>query len=177
MGTKPNKLFKCKPVKKHKILAKYYAPKRYHQEEYFFNQEHDGSWTDVCEDYLPLQPGQQAIYNYGSKTEENAGKFFVPFSGELSSDDDCEICLQSMNNGMEVSKITRCVHKFHTKCIQDVCKISQRCPICRVYGPNTVHVHDEQRYSGRQAPEPRRVLQRDTVESLLAGQRARQPRP
>ena len=135
MGTKQNKLFKCKLVKKHKILPKYYASKRYYQEEYFFNEEHDGSWTDVCEDYSPLKPGQQAIYNYGSETEENARKFFVPFSGELSSDDDCEICMESMNNGMEVSKITRCVHKFHTKCIRDACKVSQRCPICRVCGP------------------------------------------
>ena len=185
-------------MKKPKILAICYVSKRHYKEQHFFTEKYDGPWTDVCEDYSPFQPGKQDIYNYGSESDDNADKFFVPSLGELSSDDDCEICLENMNNGIEVSKITRCVHKFHTKCIRDACKTSQHCPICRICRPNmegscppgqmvwevsdelksrlACHEHDEQRYSRWQAPEPRRVLQRDTVESLLAGQRARQPR-
>ena len=47
MGKKPNKLFKCKLVKKSKMLANYYASKWYYPEEYFFDEERDGLWTDV----------------------------------------------------------------------------------------------------------------------------------
>ena len=43
--------------------------------------------------------------------------------------------MEKYNNGKEVSRMTRCVHMFHTHCIQKACEISQRCPTCRVCGP------------------------------------------
>ena len=85
--------------------------------------------------YPPLHPSQQAIFNCGWENHESAHKFFVPLQGPFNSDDECTICLESVNNGKEVSEMTRCSHHFHTECIQAASKVDQRCPICRACGP------------------------------------------
>ena len=95
-------------------------------------------WTDICEDYdSELEAGQQVLLNYESNQNENADEFFISVPvDQVNSDDDCDICLEKLNNGNTVSKLTRCVHVFHTECIQKASEFTQRCPICRVCGPN-----------------------------------------
>ena len=93
-------------------------------------------WTDVDEHYLPLETGEQALFNYETNNAENSGEFFVPVpTDQINSEDECDICMEKYNNGKEVSRMTRCVHMFHTHCIQKACEASQRCPVCRVCGP------------------------------------------
>ena len=93
--------------------------------------------TEICEDYEPLEAGQQTLFNYESNQNGEADEFFFSMPvDQLTSDDDCDICLEKLKNGNAVSKLTRCVHVFHTDCIRAACNVVQRCPICRVCGPN-----------------------------------------
>ena len=85
--------------------------------------------------YSALKRDEQALFNYG--TEDQAAsdeEFFVPIN-KVTSNEDCDICLESLKNGKGVSRITRCVHEFHTDCIQKAMKYAQKCPVCRVCGP------------------------------------------
>ena len=120
---------------KYKMMINLKASQWHYRNFYPYQEKTESPWMEIYDDYAPLKPGQQAILNYDCKNNEAADEFFVPLSGKCNSNDDCEVCLEKMSNGSEVSKMTRCVHKFHTKCIQDACKISQRCPVCRVCGP------------------------------------------
>lgn len=45
----------------------------------------------------------------------------------------CMICLESLNNKKKIT--TRCNHKFHYKCINSWCDISDNCPLCRCTYP------------------------------------------
>ena len=138
MSKKTNK-FKCKSEKKSKLLAKNFAGQS-HYTNFLTSDTSEvssGSWTDICEVYSPVKKGQQVLYNYDCNGNENSDDFFVPLlDDEINPGDECEICLEDMNNGVAVSKITRCVHRFHTDCIRRACMVCQRCPICRVCGPN-----------------------------------------
>ena len=45
----------------------------------------------------------------------------------------CMICVESLNNKQKIT--TRCNHKFHYKCINSWCNISDNCPLCRCTYP------------------------------------------
>ena len=85
--------------------------------------------------YPFLYPWQQAIFNYDWENYEASDEFFIPLQGSFNFDDVCNICFESKNNGLEVSKMTRCSHQFHTKCIREASEFEQRCPVCRACGP------------------------------------------
>ena len=89
------------------------------------------------EHYNSLDPGEQALFNYGIEQTKNYEEFFVPAPiNNVTPNGDCDICLESLKNGEPVSRIIHCIHEFHTDCIQQASKVTQRCPVCRVGGPN-----------------------------------------
>ena len=100
------------------------------------NKVCNDEWTDLCESYSPLEPGQQGLFNHESNENENEDEFFLSVPVDQLTFDDCSICLEKLNNGEAVSQLTRCVHQFHTDCIQGASDVEQRCPVCRVCGPN-----------------------------------------
>ena len=103
----------------------------------FKNKVCNDEWTDINENYCRLNEGEEFLLNYDTVEKENSGEFFVPVANDqITSEDDCDICMESFNNGKEMSRMTRCVHMFHTHCIKKACETSQRCPVCRVCGPS-----------------------------------------
>ena len=112
-------------------------PYDYLKKKYKFRKLKDkicnDEWTDINENYCRLDEGQEFLLNYDTNDTENSDEFFVPV--QINCEDECDICMESYNNGKEVSRLTRCVHMFHTHCIKKACETSQRCPVCRVSGP------------------------------------------
>ncbi|CAK90316.1 unnamed protein product (macronuclear) [Paramecium tetraurelia] len=50
---------------------------------------------------------------------------------ELNNQDDCTICLQKLNDELEVRQ-TCCHHNFHSLCIKEWLKNNKKeCPVCR----------------------------------------------
>jgi hypothetical protein len=55
---------------------------------------------------------------------------YVIVPDDNDSDEECTICLDSLNNNNKVSTL-KCGHKFHNCCIKNWMKIKKTCPICR----------------------------------------------
>jgi hypothetical protein len=49
---------------------------------------------------------------------------------DKGTDANCAICMDKLKGGQMVKGL-QCMHKFHSKCINDWLKIKLKCPLCK----------------------------------------------
>ena len=108
---------------------------KYHPRKVVSRSNKNASKPVASSRYTTVEPSEEVLRNYGVIQAEQACEFFVSIEAEECKFENCEVCLNELKNGEAVSRMTRCVHEFHTSCITEAASHAQRCPICRVCGP------------------------------------------
>ena len=101
----------------------------------FNNQNKNNNKNVPSSKYTRVKPDEQVLFNYDADQAEKACDFFATIEVETCKFEVCQVCLNELNNGEGVSRMTRCVHEFHTSCIENAAEHAQKCPICRICGP------------------------------------------
>lgn len=74
------------------------------------------------------------IHNSSSRSHKLEGSFLeFPFKDSPNLDEDaktCQICLDDYESG-EKLWIIRCLHRFHSHCLERWIDAQQKCPICK----------------------------------------------
>ena len=104
-----------------------------------------------------------ALHSYGARNEEviqnyckrnpdagdrnNFEGVCVPLTRDLEGEE-CSICLEPLNRNEQLKSTGKCDHVFHSSCIMEAMRSSNKCPVCRevaveMLGPcpnGTMHV-------------------------------------
>jgi hypothetical protein len=57
----------------------------------------------------------------------------------LGTEGQCSVCLLDMEKTEQITTLMRCVHKFHSKCVDAWLDTHHTCPVCRNVEDHTTH--------------------------------------